>query len=217
VTNTWTSVALTNHCTNTICSSFNSQNPGTGWVWLNSQLTGKPGNQEVIVICSNAAVTLSCTDGKTYTFPVPNGIINFSPACTTGTNWFDGTNWNTTLPTGGDDQIFVAGCAIPWQADFANCKSVCWSGDYSCNVPGLSFNWQFGAACYNDSQPAPSNYNNICPKACHQTSCQNGQYFNQSHNAGTPENHNPYCVGGGTGFGGSNCTGNFSNPGTCNF
>jgi hypothetical protein len=215
VTNTWTTLPLTNHCTNTICSSFNSQNPGSGWLWLNCQLTGKPGSQEVLVTCSNATVTLSCTDGKTYTFPVPNGQILFSPNCTTGTNWFDGTNWNTTLPCGGDDQIFVSGCAIPWQSDFANCKSVCWNGVFSCNVPGLSFNWQFGAACYSDSQPG--DYNSICPKACHQTPCQNGQYYNSSHNAGTPENHNPYCVGGGTGFGGSNCTGNFSNPGTCNF
>jgi hypothetical protein len=214
VTNTWTTLPLTNHSTNTICSSFNSLNPGSGWVWFNSQLSGKPGNQEVLIVCSNAFVTLSCTDGKTYTYPVPNGQILFSPSCTVGTNWFDGTNWNTTLPCGGDDQIFVSGCAIPWQADFANCKSVCWTGDYSCNVPGLSFNWQFGAACYNNGLPA---YANICPKACHQTPCPNGQYFDQSHNAGTPENHNPWCVGGGTGYGGSNTTGNFCNPGTCNF
>jgi hypothetical protein len=214
VTNCWTTLSLTNHCTNTICSSFNSQNPGSGWLWFNSQLAGKPGNQEVLIICSNASVTLNCTDGKTYTYPVPNGQILFSPSCTVGTNWFDGTNWNTMLPTGGDDQIFLSGCAIPWQADFANCQSVCWSGVYSCNVPGLSFNWQFGAACYADAQPA---YAGIAPKACHQTPCAYGQYFHQADNAGTPENHNPYCVGGGTGYGGSNWTGNFSNPGTCNF
>jgi hypothetical protein len=214
VTNTWTTLPLTNHCTNTICGSFNSQNPGSGWLWLNSQLAGKPGTNEVLIICSNASVTLTCNNGKTYTYPVPNGQIHFSPSCTVGTNWFDGTNWNTTLPCGGDDQIFLSGCAIPWLPDFANCQSVCWTGNYSCNVPGLSFNWQFGAACYNNSLPA---YTNICPKACHQTPCQHGQYFNQSHYAGTPENHNPYCVGGGTGYGGSNWTGNFSNPGTCNF
>jgi hypothetical protein len=214
VTNTWATLSLTNHSTNTICCSFNSQNPGGGWLWLNSQLSGKPGNQEVLIICSNATVTLNCRNGKTYTYPIPNGQILFTPSCTVGTNWFDGTNWNTTLPTGGDDQIFLSGCAIPWLADFANCQTVCWSGVYSCNVPGLSFNWQFGAACFTDSQP---NYNNIAPKACHQTPCPYGQYFDQSHNAGTPENHNPYCVGGGTGYGGSNWTGNFSNPGTCSF
>jgi len=214
VTNTWTTLALTNHCTNTICSSFNSQNPGNGWVWFNCQFSGKPGTNQVLFVCSNSTVTLSCTDGKNYTFPVPNGKVLFSPTCTVGTNWFDGTNWNTTLPCGGDDQIFLTGCAIPWQSDFANCQSVCWSGIYSCSQQGLSFNCQFGAACYNDSLPS---YNNICPKACHQTPCQNGQYYNSANYAGCPENHSPYCVGGGTGYGGSNCTGNFSNPGTCNF
>lgn len=215
VTNCWTSLMLTNHCTNTICTSFNSQNPGSGWCWFNSQLTGKPGTNDVYIVCSNASVTLSCNSGKTYTYPVPCGTIHFSPSCTAGTNWFDGTNWNTVLPCGGDDQIFLSGCAIPWLPDFAGCRSVCWTGDYSCNVPGLSFNWQFGASCYKDNQP--TDYNQIGSKACHQTPCQNGFYFNQGDNAGTPENHNPYCVGGGTGFGGNNWTGNFSNPGTCNF
>ena len=214
VTNTWTTLSLTNHFTNMICTSFNGQNPGGGWLWLNCQLSGKPGNQEVFILCSNASVTLHCNNGQTYTYPVPNGQILFSPSCTAATNWFDGMNWTTTLPTGGDDQIFLSGCAIPWLPAFAGCQNVCWTGDFSCNVPGLSFNWQFGAACYNNALPS---YNNLAPKACHQTPCPNGQYFDQSHYAGTPENHNPYCVGGGTGYGGSNWIGNLSNPGTCNF
>jgi hypothetical protein len=213
VTNTWTTLPLTNHFTNTICTSFNSRNPGSGWLWLNSQMSGRPGNQEVLVVCSNASVTFNCI-GRAYTYPVPNGQILFSPSCTVATNWFDGTNWNTTLPSGGDDQIFLSGCTIPWLPIFANCQSVCWTADFSCNLPGLSFNWQFGAACYSDAQPA---YGTLAPKACHQTPCQNGQYFNQSDNAGAPENHSPYCTPGGTGLGGSNSTGNFSNPGTCNF
>jgi hypothetical protein len=213
VTNTWMTLSLTNHSTNTICTKFNSQYPASGWLWFNCQLSGKPGNQPVLIVCSNASVTLACTDGNRLTFPVPNASILFSPSCTIATNWFDGTNWNTILPCAGDDQIFLSGCTVPWRGDMGN-STVCWSGDFSCNVPGFSFNWQFGAACYSGTQPS---YGNLAPKACHQTPCQYGQYFNQSHNAGTPENYNPSCVGGGTGLGGSNWTGNFSNPGTCNF
>ncbi|MGP8202136.1 MAG: hypothetical protein ACLQU4_21865, partial [Limisphaerales bacterium] len=215
VTNTWMTLSLTNHSTNTICTSFNSQEPASGWLWFNCQLSGKPGNQTVLILCTNATVTLACTDGNRLTYPVPNASILFSPSCTVATNWFDGTNWNTILPSGGDDQIFLSGCTVPWRGDFGR-GTVCWSGDFSCNVPGLSFNWQFGAACYTGTQPA---YGNLAPKACHQTPCPNGQYFNQNDNAGAPENYNSnsHCVGGGTGLGGSNWTGNFSNPGTCNF
>jgi hypothetical protein len=209
-----TMATITTKCvTNTICGNFNSQNPGNGWLWCNAHISGTPG-KKVTVFCQNASVTLSCTDGKTYTFPIPNGQINFSPTCTVGTNWFDGTQWNTTLPCAGDDQIFLQGCAIPWQSDFANCQSVCWTGIFSCDTSGFSCNWQWGAACYNNSQPACGS---ICPKACHKTSCPNGEYYNSSDNAGCPENTKPYCVGGATGGGGSNCTGSWSSTGTCSF
>jgi uncharacterized repeat protein (TIGR01451 family) len=209
-----TTATITTKCiTNTICGNFNSQNPGGGWLWCNAHLSGTPG-KKVTVFCQNGSVTLNCTDGKSYTFPIPNGQINFSPTCTVGTNWFDGTQWNTTLPCAGDDQIFLHGCAIPWQSDFANCQSVCWTGVFSCDTAGFSCNWQWGAACYNTSQPSCGS---ICPKACHKTSCPNGQYYSSSDNAGCPENQKPYCVGGATGGGGSNCTGSWSGTGSCSF
>jgi hypothetical protein len=204
----------TNVCTNTICCTFNNQCPNSGWLWLNCHLTGKPGQTPVNVYCQNASVTFNCPNGKTYTYPVPNGQVCFATNCTSGTNWFDGTSWHTTLPCAGDDQIFFQGCAIPWQTCFANAQ-VCWTGIYSCSTPGFACNCQWGAACYNGT--CPSNCTTIAPKACHQTPCQWGQYYNQNDYAGCPENYSPYCVGGGTGNGGSNCTGNFSNPGTCNF
>jgi uncharacterized repeat protein (TIGR01451 family) len=209
-----TTATITTKCvTNTICGNFNSQNPGGGWLWCNAHISGTPG-KKVTVFCQNASVTLNCTDGKSYTFPIPNGQINFSPTCTVASNWFDGTQWNTTLPCAGDDQIFLQGCAIPWQSDFANCQSVCWTGVFSCDTAGFACNWQWGAACYNNSQPACGS---ICPKACHKTSCPNGQYYSPSDNAGCPENTKPYCVGGATGGGGSNWTGSWSGTGSCSF
>jgi hypothetical protein len=210
---TTTAIITTKCITNTICGNFNSQNPGSGWVWCNAHISCNPGKKGTI-FCQNASITLNCTDGKTYSFPIPNGQINFSPTCTVATNWFDGTQWNTTLPCAGDNEIFLHGCAIPWQADFANCQSVCWTGVFSCDTAGLSCSWQWGAACYNNSQPSCGS---ICPKACHQTSCPNGQYYNSSDHAGCPENTKPYCVGGATGGGGSNCTGSWTSTGSCSF
>jgi hypothetical protein len=210
---TTTAIITTKCITNTICGNFNSQNPGSGWVWCNAHISGNPG-KKVTVFCQNASVTLTCSGGKTYTFPIPNGQINFSPTCSVGTNWFDGTQWNTTLPCGGDDGIFLQGCSIPWQTNFANCQSVCWTGIFSCDTAGFNCNWQWGAACYNDSQPSCGS---IAPKACHQTYCPNGQYYSSGDQCGSPENHKPYCVGGATGGGGSNCTGSWSSTGSCSF
>jgi uncharacterized repeat protein (TIGR01451 family) len=201
-TNTVTTIITTKCMTNQICGSFNSQNPGNGYVWCNAHLSCNPG-KACTVYCQNATVTLSCNDGNSYTFPVPNCQVNFTN-CSGGSCSFDGSNWATTLPCAGDSQIFLTGCGIPWQSDFANCKSVCWTGTFSCSTPGVNCSWQWGSACYNNSNLG--NCGNVNVKACQQTSCgyNNGDY------AGTPENCKSSCQGGASGNGGNNYCGSFS-------
>jgi uncharacterized repeat protein (TIGR01451 family) len=190
-------------------SSFNSQSPSNGWIWCNAHISANP-NQPCDIHCQGATVTITGNSGKTYTYPVPDCDIVFASNCKTATSTFDGTKWNTTLPPGGDDEIFLAGCAIPYNPDFAGAHTVCWTGNFSCNVTGTSMNWQWGAACYNNSLPQ---YGSLGVKPCHQTSCG----YNNGDQAGTPENQKPSCVGGGTGGGGSNCTGSWSSTGSCTF
>ena len=81
------------------------------------------------------------------------------------------------------------GCVIPCNSDYANAKNVCWNGTFTCTTPGTTFNWQWGAACYNNSTPQ---YGAIGVKACHQTPC--GYNSNSGDHAGTPENQKPSCV-----------------------
>jgi uncharacterized repeat protein (TIGR01451 family) len=190
-------------------SSFNSQSPGNGWIWCNAHISANP-NQSCDIHCQGATITITGNSGKTYTYPVPDCDIVFASNCKTAASTFNGTQWNTTLPTAGDDGIFLAGCAIPYNPDFAGAHTVCWSGNFSCNVTGTSFNWQWGAACYNNNLPQ---YGSLGVKACHETSCG----YNNGDQAGTPENQKPSCVGGGTGGGGSNCTGSWSSTGSCTF
>jgi uncharacterized repeat protein (TIGR01451 family) len=212
VTSTSTTVAVvTTKCsTRTICGNFNSQNPYGGWVWCNAHVSANPG-KKCTVYCQNASVTLTCNDGKTYTYPVPDCQINFSPNCSTGSCSFDGTKWTTTLPCNGDDEIFLSGCGIPWQSDFANCHQVCWTGTFCSDTPGTSCNWQWSAACYNTDL---SNCGSVSVKPCHQTYC---GYPGGDH-AGTPENCKSYVQGGACGGGGSNYTGSWSSTDsfTCN-
>ena len=202
--------SLTNKCvTNEICGNFNSQNPGGGYVWCNAHVNCNPG-KKCTIYCQNATVTLSCNDGKTYTYPVPDGQINFSPSCSTGSCVFDGTKWTTTLPCSGDDEIFLSGCGIPWRSDFANCRSVCWTGTFSCDTAGINCNWQWSGACYSSNL---GNCGSVSVKPCHQTSC---GYPSGDH-AGTPENCKYSCQGGACGGGGGNYTGSWSSTGSCSF
>jgi hypothetical protein len=192
-----------------IYSCFNSQTPGNGWLWCNSHISANP-EQACEIHCTGASVTITCNNGKTLTYPVPDCDIVFANNCTAATTSFDGTKWTTTLPTAGDDEIFLAGCAIPCNPSFANAQSVCWKGTFSCNTPGTTFNWHWGAACYNNKPPQ---YGSLGVKACHQTPCG----YNNGDHAGTPENDKSSCVGGGTGGGGSNWTGSWSSTGSCSF
>jgi hypothetical protein len=206
-TNTVITTITTKCVTNQICGNFNSQNPGNGYVWWNAHLNCTPG-KACTVYCKNATVTLTCNDGNTYTYPVPDCQINFSPSCSTGSCVFNGTTWTTTLPCAGDSQIFLAGCGIPWQSDFANCHSVCWTGTFSCSTPGVNCNWQWGAACYNNSNFG--NCGNISVKPCQNTPCG----YPTGDQAGTPENCKSFSQGGACGGGGNNYTGSWSSTGS---
>ena len=208
-TSTVVTTITTEWFSNGICCNFNSQNPGGGWVWCNAHISCNPG-KKCTVFCQGASVTLTCNDGHTYTYPVPDCQINFSPTCSTGSSAFDGTKWSTTLPCGGDDEVFLSGCGIPWQSDFANCHSVCWNGTFSCDTAGISCNWQWSAACYNENL---GNCGSINVKPCHNVPC---GYPGGDH-AGTPENCKPFCQGGACGGGGGNYTGSWSGTGSCSF
>jgi hypothetical protein len=183
-------------CTQTICCSVPSQNCQGGSVWCNAHLTCNPG-QACTVYCQNASVTLSCKDGKSYTYPVPNCQVNFSPNCWTASCSFQGGQWCTTVPCGGDSQIFLSGCGIPWQSDFANCNSLCWTGSFSCSTPGVNCQWQCGASCYNANL---CNCSTIQVKPCYQNYCG----YNNSDCAGTPENYKSFCQNGNNNNGNNN-------------
>jgi len=200
---------ITKCVTSQVCGSFNSQNPGGGYVWCNAHLNCNPG-KACTIYCQNLSVTLTCNDNKTYTFPVPNCQVNFSQNCSGGSCAFNGTSWTTTLPCSGDNQIFLSGCGIPWQSDFANCKSVCWTGTFTCSTTGVNCGWQWGAACYNANL---SNCGSVNVKPCQQTYCG----YNNNDCAGTPENCKSSCQGGACGTGGNNYCGSWSSTGSCSF
>jgi hypothetical protein len=159
-----------------------------GSVWCNAQLSCNPG-KPCTVSCQNATVTFNCSSGHSYTYNVPNCQVNFSSQCSYSSCSYQNGQWCTTVPCSGDSQVFLTGCGIPWQNDFNNCTSICWTGNFNCSTPGVNCQWQTGACSYNCDL---SNCNTVQVKPCAQNYCG----FNNNDCAGTPENYKPYCASG---------------------
>jgi hypothetical protein len=84
---------------------------------------------------------------------------------------------------------------------------VTWSGTISSDTPGVTIQWQCAAAVYTNFS---SNYTALGVKPMDDKTL--SQYQNSDH-AGTPENFKQFVIGGATGGGGSNFTGNCSGTG----
>jgi hypothetical protein len=117
----------------------------------------------------------------------------------------------TTVPVGGDDEIFLTGIAVPVPSTGFPDGKVEWTGMFSSNgVSGVTVQWKWSAAVYSSFT---GDYNALAVKPGHQTACgaSNGDH------AGTPEgvnnNNQPwkhFVIGGARGGGGSNWTGSWS-------
>jgi hypothetical protein len=144
---------------------------------------------------------------------VPDGMITFGSnyACASTTY---NTKWMTTVPLSGSDEIFLSGLLIKasniTSADL-KAATVTWTGDFSTSTSGVSLNWKWGAAVYQNNTTvagAAAAPNNLNVKPTHSNACG----FNNGDHAGTPENKKiqQSVIGGARGGGGSNFTGSWS-------
>jgi hypothetical protein len=161
-----------------------------------------------------ATINFSCSTitSSAFSASVPNGVIGFSPSATCATT-FSNNTWTTTVPISGSDEIVLTGLAFPLPSGLpGGINPVTWSGIFSSSVPGVSVQWQWGAAVYMCLPPAPDVYNFLNVKPTHQNACN----VNNGDHAGTPENSSfKQCVtGGARGGGGSNFTGSWSGTGS---
>jgi len=206
-------------CTETATNSSNFNGtsvPGGSYIWFNANFKANhvPSTGGTIDF-TNGNISFTA-GGTSYSLPVPNAKITFSPSASCTSTTFDSiTNtWMTTVPLSGDDEIFLTGLAwpVPTGGLPGGANPVNFSGTYSAesSAPGLSIEMKWGAAAYSSFT---TDYNSLQIKAGHQTACgpSNGDH------AGTPEgvdNTNTpwkkHVVGGARGGGGSNFTGSWS-------
>lgn len=185
-----------------ISSNFNGTSiaPGNS-IWFNSHMnvSGVSSSQPTTISITNITVSFG---GNTYS--IPSAIVTFDPAATTATTVFDtGKNaWVTIAPSSmAGKNVFMTGLALKLPNGLAGGQNpVDFQATFSSSTPGVSINWQWGAAAYTNLS---TDYNALGVTAIDGSGL----------HAGTPVNFERNVIGGARGGGGSNFTGSWSATG----
>jgi len=197
--------------TSSIASNFNGTAIAAGNnIWFNAAFKAsnvkKVGKTTIRVINQSIVFTVG---GVKTTITVPDSTIVIDSAATTATSTFSGGAWVMSVPTNTSGNLFLGGTAykVPAGGLPGGINPVTWTGTFITDTPGVTLNWQWGAAVYN-SQFGSQGLNALGAKAADDNHY--GPYANSDH-AGTPENaKSPAPIGGARGGGGSNWTGSYS-------
>ncbi len=176
------------------------------YLWFNSEavnVANIPSSGAKLYV-TNATITIN--GGAPIS--VPNAVVNFSSTATSATTSWDLVNsrWSTVVPratVNGSATIhtFLDGLALLVPAGgFPNgIESMTWSAAFSTDSPGVTFQWQWGAAEYTSFSAVYGNGTNnnllgVVP-------------VDGTDPAGTPSSYKASLTDGGTGGGGASWTG----------
>jgi hypothetical protein len=198
-----------------ISSNFNGTAiPGGDWIWFTSVLKVHGLGSAPVTIGFMGSIEFS-VDQTQYIVPVPSALVTFSPFVTLAKTVFSGGQWVTTVPLSGlAGNVFLDGFAVqvPKPAGFpGGIKPVTWQGTFFSMTPGISVQWQWSAAVYNNPLFG-ADYNQLGVKPVDDNKA---SIYQNSDHAGTPEYFEAFVVGGATGGGGSNFTGSYSGTAAC--
>lgn len=200
---------MTPSTVSSIAASFNGTAIPTGdTVWFNAAFTasGLPKGATVTVHVDNGAIDFSA-NGTAYHVPVPNGVIVLTPGATSASVSFDpnDNDWDVSAPTSGAGDVFMGGVAWPVQSNLpGGIKNVTWSAAFWIDMAGVTVNWKWAASVYSSFG---SDYNALSIKPVDNKDL---SAYHNGHQSGTPEAFTASVIGGATGGGGSNYTGNFT-------
>jgi hypothetical protein len=198
--------------TSSIVSNFNGTKiAGDTTIWFNSVFKVDGVGSGPATVALHASTVTFSAGGVDYTVPIPDATITFSPSATQATTSYTGTNWSTVVPASFGDNVFLSGTGfvVPAAGLPGGINPVTWSGQFQTDTPGVSVDWQWGAAVYTSFS---NDLNALGVKPLHSTTLD--QYPNGDQ-AGTPENYKSFVTGGARGGGGANATGSYSATGHC--
>jgi hypothetical protein len=138
--------------------------------------------------------------------------VTFDPVATLAATTFSGGMWVTRVPSSGlAGNTFLSALSYLVPANLpGGIKNVTWSGTFTSDTPGVTLQWQWGAAVY---VKFSSDDNSLGVKPVDDNMA---SIYKNSDHAGTPEDFKSNVVngvtvtGGATGGGGSNYTGGYS-------
>lgn len=179
-------------------------------IWFNSSglnVQGLPNTGSVKLYITNAMITFTA-NSIGYTLAVPNAVITFSSSVSSASTTWDATNnrWSTLIPMSsvkGNANIhsFFDGLAYQVPTNFpGGIQKVTWQAAYSTSTPGLNFNWQWGAAVYNQF-PANTTGSAFPPVTTGDYNSAHINALDNSDPAGTPEYEKNYLAFGDMGAG----------------
>jgi hypothetical protein len=196
--------------------------PGNDFIWFNAvvnNVNGLPTGQnpaQVKLYLTNSSISFTA-NGTSYIIPGPNGVVTFNSASqgSGAKTTYDlaSSRWSTAVAkTGLTGNTFVTGLAFPVPAGGfpTGIQNVAWSASYSTDTPGITLQWQWGAAVYSSfsstyATTSPLNNNVLGVNAEDGSADMNG-----TDPAGTPESYKSSVTFGATGGGLTNYTGYFT-------
>jgi hypothetical protein len=194
--------------TYSISSSFNSTAVAPGdTIWFSSVISGVGGmgTAPATINVTNQTITFSDSVGGSFNVSLPNAVLTLTPGGTTATTNYTGGQWASNDPSSLGGNLFLSGYELPVPVGLHGSDNpVTWTATFSDDTSGLSFKWEWAAAAYTSFN---SSYGSLGIKPCDSNTA--SIYANSDH-AGTPESYKTHVIGGATGTGGSNYTGNYS-------
>ena len=179
-------------------------------IWFNSSglnVQGLPNTGGVKLYITNATISFTA-NSIGYTLAVPNAVVTFSSSVSSASTSWDAANnrWSTLIPMSsvkGSATIhsFFDGLAYLVPTNFpGGIQNVTWQAAYSTSTPGLNFNWQWGAAVYNQF-PASTAGGAFPPVTTGDYNPAHVNALDNSDPAGTPESQKNYLAFGDMGAG----------------
>jgi sugar lactone lactonase YvrE len=186
------------------------------YIWFNAVINNVKnlGSGQVKLYLTNSTISFTA-NGTPYNLAVPNAVVTFNSASQSSgaKTIYDLTNnrWSTSVsPSGLTGNTFITAVAFPVPVNFpTGIQNVTWSAAFTTDAPGVTLQWQWGAAVYPSSlgstYATSSNSNVLGVNAEDGSADANGTDL-----AGTPETYKTSVIFGATGGGGMNYTGYFS-------
>ncbi|MFO0804330.1 MAG: carboxypeptidase-like regulatory domain-containing protein [Gemmataceae bacterium] len=193
-----------------ITADFNGTKiPAGDALWFSGAIavSGLPKAAQATLHVENGVIDFTAS-GVPYHVAVPNGVILFTPGANSASTSFDPTDsdWDVSVPTGGTGDVFMSGVRLALPNGLpGGIKNVTWTADFWSDTPNLTVNWKWAAAAYKPGISTDYNALNVKPVDNKDLSA-----YHNGDQSGTPEAFKSLVVGGGTGGGGTNFTGNFT-------